>query len=41
VPDDHGPHGPGREELIDGLEEPMGAAAAVAEMQKSQINLFI
>lgn len=30
-----------REHLIDGLAEPLGAAAAVAEMQKSQINLFI
>ena len=30
-----------REDLIDGLGEPAGAAAAVAEMQKSQINLFI
>jgi peroxiredoxin family protein len=30
-----------REDLVDGLAEPLGAAAAVAEMQKSQINLFI
>jgi peroxiredoxin family protein len=30
-----------REDLIDGLPEPVGAAMAVAEMQKSQINLFI
>lgn len=29
------------EDLIDGLGEPVGAAAAVAEMQKSDINLFI
>jgi peroxiredoxin family protein len=30
-----------REDLIDGLGDPVGAAAAVAQMQKSQINLFI
>ena len=30
-----------REDLIDGLQEPLGAAAAVAEMKKSEINLFI
>lgn len=30
-----------REDLIDGLEEPLGAAAAVAAMKKSDINLFI
>ena len=30
-----------RDDLIDGLGEPAGAAAAVAAMQKSQINLFI
>jgi peroxiredoxin family protein len=29
------------DDLIDGLPEPVGAAAAVAEMQRSQINLFI
>ena len=29
------------DDLIDGLEEPLGAAAAMAEMQRSQINLFI
>lgn len=28
-------------DLIDDIGEPVGAAAAVAEMQKSQINLFI
>jgi peroxiredoxin family protein len=33
--------GLGREDLIADLPEPVGAAAAVAEMQKSQINLFI
>jgi peroxiredoxin family protein len=30
-----------REDLIDGLQEPLGAAAAVAEMKKSDIQLFI
>jgi peroxiredoxin family protein len=30
-----------KDDLIDDLPEPVGAAAAVAEMQKSQINLFI
>lgn len=30
-----------REDLIDGIEEPLGAAAAVAAMQRSTINLFI
>lgn len=30
-----------RDDLLDGLGEPAGAAAAVAAMQKSQINLFI
>jgi peroxiredoxin family protein len=30
-----------REDLIDGIEEPLGAAAAVAAMQRSSINLFI
>jgi peroxiredoxin family protein len=30
-----------REDLIDGLGPPVGAAAAVAEMQRSSINLFI
>lgn len=29
------------DDLVDGIGEPVGAAAAVAEMQKSQINLFI
>jgi peroxiredoxin family protein len=29
------------DDLIDGVGEPVGAAAAVAEMQKSSINLFI
>jgi peroxiredoxin family protein len=29
------------EDLIEGLEEPLGAAAAMAEMQRSTINLFI
>jgi peroxiredoxin family protein len=29
------------EDLVDGLGEPVGAAAAVAEMQRSKINLFI
>jgi peroxiredoxin family protein len=30
-----------REDLIGGLEEPLGAAAAMADMQRSSINLFI
>jgi peroxiredoxin family protein len=30
-----------REDLIDGIEEPLGASAAMAEMQRSRINLFI
>lgn len=30
-----------RDDLIDDLGEPVGAAAAVAEMQRSTINLFI
>lgn len=30
-----------KDDLIDGLEPPLGAAAAVAQMKKSQINLFI
>lgn len=30
-----------QEDLIDGLEEPLGAAAAMANMQRSSINLFI
>lgn len=30
-----------RADLVDGLGEPVGAATAVAEMQKSSINLFI
>lgn len=30
-----------REHLVDGIEEPLGAAAAVAAMQRSSINLFI
>jgi peroxiredoxin family protein len=30
-----------RDDLIDGLDEPLGAAAAVAEMKDSDINLFI
>lgn len=29
------------EDLVDGLEAPLGAAAAVAEMKKSEITLFI
>lgn len=29
------------DDLIDGLGDPVGAAAAVAEMQKASINLFI
>jgi peroxiredoxin family protein len=33
--------GLGYDDLIDGVGDPVGAAAAVAEMQKSQINLFI
>lgn len=33
--------GLGAEDLIDGLEPPMGAAAAVAQMKKSEISLFI
>lgn len=30
-----------RSDLVEGLQEPLGAGAAVAEMKKSQINLFI
>jgi peroxiredoxin family protein len=30
-----------RDDLIDGIEEPLGAAAAMSEMQRSSINLFI
>ena len=30
-----------QQDLIDGLGDPVGAAAAVAEMQQSSINLFI
>jgi peroxiredoxin family protein len=30
-----------RDHLIDGIEEPLGAAAAMSEMQRSSINLFI
>ncbi|MEX0705374.1 MAG: DsrE/DsrF/DrsH-like family protein [Nitriliruptoraceae bacterium] len=30
-----------RSDLIDGLEEPLGAAAAVAEMKNADIQLFI
>jgi peroxiredoxin family protein len=30
-----------REDLIDGLGEPVGAATALAEMSRSSINLFI
>lgn len=30
-----------RDDLIDGIEEPLGAAAAMANMQRSSINLFI
>lgn len=30
-----------RSDLIDGLEEPLGAAAAVAEMKRADIQLFI
>jgi peroxiredoxin family protein len=30
-----------REDLIDGIEEPLGAAAAMSNMQRSRINLFI
>ena len=30
-----------REDLIDGIEEPLGAAAAMSAMQRSKINLFI
>jgi peroxiredoxin family protein len=30
-----------REDLIDGLEDPLGAAAAVAEMKNADIQLFI
>jgi len=30
-----------REDLVDGIEEPLGAAAAMAEMKRSSINLFI
>jgi peroxiredoxin family protein len=30
-----------REDLIDGIEEPLGAAAAMSNMQRSTINLFI
>jgi peroxiredoxin family protein len=30
-----------RDDLIDGVEEPLGAAAAMSAMQRSKINLFI
>jgi peroxiredoxin family protein len=30
-----------RDDLIEGIEEPLGAAAAMANMQRSSINLFI
>jgi peroxiredoxin family protein len=30
-----------REDLIDGIEDPLGAAAAMSAMQRSKINLFI
>jgi peroxiredoxin family protein len=30
-----------RDDLIDGIEEPLGAAAAMSAMQRSKINLFI
>ncbi len=30
-----------RSDLIDGIEEPLGAAAAMSTMQRSRINLFI
>ena len=30
-----------REDLIDGLEEPIGAAAAIAEMREAAVSLFI
>jgi peroxiredoxin family protein len=30
-----------REDLIDGLEEPIGAATALAEMRDAAVSLFI
>jgi peroxiredoxin family protein len=33
--------GLGRDQLIDGVGEPVGAATALSAMSKSQINLFI
>ena len=30
-----------REDLIDGLQEPIGAATAIAEMKNAAIQLFI
>ena len=30
-----------REDMIDGLDEPAGAATALARMQKSAVSLFI
>jgi peroxiredoxin family protein len=30
-----------RDQLIEGVGEPVGAATALSEMNKSQINLFI
>jgi peroxiredoxin family protein len=30
-----------REDLIDGLEEPIGAATAIAEMRDAAVSLFI
>ena len=30
-----------REDLLDGLEEPVGAATALLEMKKADIQLFI
>ena len=33
--------GIGRDQLIEGVGDPVGAATALSEMSKSQINLFI
>jgi peroxiredoxin family protein len=30
-----------REDLLDGLEEPIGAATAIAEMRNAAVSLFI
>jgi peroxiredoxin family protein len=30
-----------REDLLDGLEEPIGAATAIAEMRQASVSLFI